>query len=31
MSNLNTELIKALAQGNPIDELIRKEIEFGIN
>ena len=31
MSNFNTELIKALSQGNPIEELIRKEIEFGIN
>lgn len=31
MSNFNTELIKALSQGNPIEELIRREIEFGIN
>lgn len=31
MSNVNTELIKALSQGNSIEELVRKEIEIGIN
>ncbi|NLG31052.1 MAG: hypothetical protein GX546_00625, partial [Acholeplasmataceae bacterium] len=31
MSNFTTETIKALSKGSTIEELIRKEIEFGIN
>lgn len=31
MSNLNTEVIKALSQGFSIDEIIRLEIETVVN